>query len=595
MQDTEFTLKEQEARQFYRLLNHGEDYTRVRCQDVQAEKGKDDYVRGEDEFVRWARSACGKGNLFVGRNPVDGNGKVLRATGFSLDIDPVRPKKTASSPDQHSNALRWGQRVLERLGDGYLLSSGNGALVYCPFDEPVTEGLDEFKDKCRQFEKDIRSFLTDGTVVLDATYDLARLVKVAGSISTKGDRQLWRYAGFRHFPGRGYDKSAVRRAIQATGVSKSVLAAGVLHDVPRLPPVEGLKQYGKGESVGRFEDRSDADYALAIRLKEEGFGPDRILAELGRIGFRPERGDDHRRIVEKLFAQPGTGTPLSGLCPKELRGVSAAPSLWTPAEGGLDVLRGRANDAGACSTGFRWLDSKLNGGYRPGVLYAVEAPTNGGKSTYIVQAANALCRAGRRVLLVITEMDVKEAALRLAACETGIPGAQIQSGQLSGQDKERLAAFECAFRTYQLFVHYTVSPNQSVIEQLIDDTKPDVLLWDYFQHFETGLEARQTQLASLARWYESLALQKEIAVVVAAQLHSQLDFKTHKVQPSSMHQIKDCKVLNDTAKVVITLNWAGEALSEDGPQAVRLNIEKNKGAMSSSVMTLERNIPRFRE
>jgi replicative DNA helicase len=287
---------------------------------------------------------------------------------------------------------------------------------------------------------------------------------------------------------------------------------------------------------------------------------------------------------------------VQGLVQQEVP-VRGPISLWTPGnenDGGLKPLSNRDNGPRAVSTtGFNELDRRL-GGYRPGYVYGILAPTNVGKSTFIVQAANQLCRDGKRVLLVITEMDVREAVLRFAATDTGLKALDIQSGRGSGGDRNQLVAFEERFKKYPLAIHYTTSPNQAAIEQLIQEQKPDAVLWDYFQHFETGTDSRQQQLGSLARWYESMALKYQIPFIVAAQLHRRINFKTQRYEPSTMDSIKDCKVLNDAAKVVLTLNWSqDEQASEDGPVNVEVNIEKNKGPQARFNLLLNRAIPRF--
>lgn len=367
-----------------------------------------------------------------------------------------------------------------------------------------------------------------------------------------------------------------------------------LPQVPVGSPNPGLSLPTYDHSI--YPTRERAEFAFALRLKLAGFGAEDIRQQLASYGYI-QNPRDAQRVIDKLFlGGDGRTAPFQ----RSNAGVTSSSvvvePLWTPANG-LEGNTGgvRPNIEASIGTGFKFLDAKL-GGFRPGYVYAIEAPTNVGKSTYITQVANHLARCGRRVLLVITEMDVREAVTRIRAVGTGIPGHSLEAGNLDAKSREALRHFEEQFRKWNIFIRYTTSPRQAEIEKDIQDCQAEVVLWDYYQHFETGTENRQVQLASLARWYESTALKYQIPFIVAAQLHRRVDFKTNKVMPSTMDQIKDCKVLNDAAKVVVVLDWASSGpQTEDGPVPVTLDIQKNKGPMCKGVVRLNRVVPRFEE
>lgn len=576
---------EQQARLQYRMLGHEGFYTRVRCQDVMNEKGEEAYVKGEDEVIRWFKSRNLRGNLFLGRNPYDEARNIVRISAFSLDIDPVRPKKTASTEEQLRSAITVGQRVLAHYGPGNLCSSGNGALVIFPFVPFVPDDLDLFVQQCKQFEDKIRKQFEVEGVTIDRTYDARRFLKCLGSVSTKGERGMWRNAKFLANPVFPSGRSRVLEEIRAIQVEQ-----------PRLDSLLNLPAP---------EDRSAADYALALKLKEAGFDAAHVFAALKEQSHRPGREDDYKRIVTKLFDSNST-RPVSereavsghsdGSRGYRNAVVTLNPSdIWTPAGDGIAILT-RPTDVGmvgSVTTGFKPLDAKLQGGYRGGVVYAVEAPTNRGKSAFLIQAANTACVAGRRVLFVATEADVKEVVHRYVACHLRIPAGHL----LEAKHAERLKAFDEEYKTHQFHVFYTKSPNLPQIEQLIEHVKPEIIFWDYYQHFETEARSRTVELSVLARWYESTALKYQIPLVVAAQLHDQFIFDKGKKRrlPASMDQVKDCKVINDASKVVMTLDWltTEESSSDEGPVSVRLNLDKNKGPMGDVLLTLNRAIPRF--
>jgi len=593
-------ILENQIRRQYRLFAHEGYWSQLHAQDPKENKlVSRELVKGEEAVIRWARAFNGKGNLYLGRAARDSNGIPIRTSVFTLDVDPCRAKGTASSPEQHSKALRTGRAIVAGLGGGYLCTSGNGALVIFPFDRPITEGLLEFSEKAKQFEAQLRDVYQTSEVTIDATQDAARLCRLLGTWNVKGTREQWRPARIVSQPVLRAKRFRVRETIEAFagGIGAQVYGgkdtnwkeSGMEIKLPEASA--GLPTYDHS----LYPTREKAEFALALRLKLAGFGPDDIREQLGRIGYM-RNPRDAERVVAKLFANDGRGATAvqRGV---QLGGQLYAPTpepLWTPASGIGQGSVHSESDSAKVGTGFKFLDAKL-GGFRPGYVYAIEAPTNVGKSTCITQIANHLARCGRRVLLVITEMDVREAITRIKGIDSGIPTSCIESERLTADQRSALRGFEDRFAKYKLFIRYTTSPNQSAIERDIQDSKAEVVLWDYFQHFETGTESRQVQLGSLARWFESTALKYQIPFIVAAQLHRRVDFKTNKVLPSTMDQIKDCKVLNDAAKVVVTLDWQHGEHGEDEPVPVVMDIQKNKGPMAKGVVRLVREIPRFED
>ncbi len=592
-------ILENQIRRQYQLFGHNGYWTQLHAQEpLQNRLVSRELVKGPEEVVKWAKAFNGKANLYIGRAARNESGLPIRTSVFTLDVDPRRDKGTASSEDQHRQAIRAGRGVLKVLGDGYLCSSGNGALVIVPFGDSVEEGLERFSAQCKQFESQLRDAFQTGEINVDATQDTARLARLVGSINVKGERRQWRYARFLSQPVFRTKRSSLRESIAALPVREHGYTennSGGAHPLETTSTkVPALPTYDHNV----YQTREKAEFAFALRLKLAGMGPDDIRQQLALYGYI-QNPRDAQRVIEKLFATgPGAFGGGASAVQRSTPGVASSPvvsePLWTPAAG-TGFKNVQHETGSSIGTGFKFLDSKL-GGFRPGYVYAIEAPTNVGKSTYITQVANHLARCGRRVLLVITEMDVREAVTRIKAVDTGVSGHALEAGALTSSQRSVVEAFDGRFSKYPLSIRYTTSPRQGEIEKDIQESKAEVVLWDYFQHFETGVEHRQTQLASLARWFESTALKYQIPFVVAAQLHNNRTGKDGKYLPSTMDFIKDCKVLNDVAKAVITLNWDQRGQqTEDGPVPVAVEVEKNKGRMGKGVLRLVRNVPKFEE
>ena len=72
------------------------------------------------------------------------------------------------------------------------------------------------------------------------------------------------------------------------------------------------------------------------------------------------------------------------------------------------------------ATGFDALDGTLNGGFRSGDLVLLGGPQGMGKTTWMLQVARNVARAGRPVLYFCYEHDQTSMAVRLVALEAGL-------------------------------------------------------------------------------------------------------------------------------------------------------------------------------
>jgi archaellum biogenesis ATPase FlaH len=566
---------EGQLRQQYRLLGHSGFYTQGRCLDVNQNKIiSQELLKTEEETIKWAASCNGKGNVFLGRNPRQSDGSVADFQCLSLDIDPIRPKGTAASDGQFQEALKAAQTVSKYFKHGVVCSSGNGSLVLFPLPQAVDKSAGERLGKVLEGEAR-RIISADGglkdVVTVDATWDAARLVKCLGTISTKGDRALWRHA-----------------RIIYDGQSKSENLAGFLGrlggsgtpDKP-LPSLEVER--------GTL-DRSKADIALANRLKLQGFGPDDALKSLAAYSMRPERTDDHKRIIEKVYFGRAAGS-------NELRpgdGDVRPLQLWTPENGADEYNQRRAGGRGVSdlTTGIAVLDSITRGIPRNHIL-TIGARTDCGKTAFAIGAAYANCAKGKRVLYFSTENEYAEIWDRYFATATGISAYLIQDHDVSGLHKERLKAFSTDFSEKHQFAIYDGSrPTISDVRRSVEEYNPDLVIFDYFQHFEQK-DARL--LAEFVIQVHELVREKKIGCLMTAMAHDRWDLKTRKPIPISMGDIKDCHTIQDESRAVILLDWDRDAVVGDGAAAVKAVLAKNKGKRENLVLKLNRTIPRFEE
>lgn len=203
MQEIEF--READVRALYRLLGHRkEEYTDVRVIDVNKKGSAPLFrklVQGEEEFVAVAKRWNGEGNVFVGRNPRSADAKVCRIGCFTLDLDPERDPGTAANVEMVRRSREAAKAILASFPNGYIAESGNGALLLWRL------GIDVSKEQSEQalktLQKEAQKFCPE-VIKVDETHDAARLIKVIGTMSTKGNRKDWRVSRFLSLPNPPY-------------------------------------------------------------------------------------------------------------------------------------------------------------------------------------------------------------------------------------------------------------------------------------------------------------------------------------------------------------------------------------------------------
>ncbi len=570
----EMNFYAQHFSQQYKLLGHEGQWSQCHCHDTGTGKVVSrELIYGQEKVKAWVKANNGKGNVFIGRSPRDKDGNVIACTALSLDLDPVRAKGTAATDQQHRIALRAAQYLSGRMPGAVIFSSGNGALVLFPLRRPISSERAERVGK--EIENQARLYLESfkESINVDSTWDAARLVKVAGTISTKGNRAHWRYArlvgAFSNITGRGF-KPCDEWINNMESEIRNEVNTGTL---PR---------------VGDELDRSKADFVLATRLKLQGFTLEEATRALKTYGLKEGREDRYyQQTVSKAYA-----APVSAMVGGRAGGEAIRPvELWTP-DNGLQGYTNRAvHKEPELPTGYAQIDRATHGLER-GHIFTVGARTNNGKTTFSIGVAHNLCKLGKRVLFISTETQYHEVWDRYIAHATGVSAFKLQHGLVNG-DGPQVQKFVERFKQHPFTVYDGSRPSLSVVRQAVEQATPDILVYDYFQHSE-GRETRE--LEEFVMQIKELAKEKQIAVLMCAQLHDgPVNPKTQKLYPPTLGSMKNCKVLNDESRVVILLDWDRDGAQGDGAAAVKVILAKNKGPKTDCVLKLNRAIPRFEE
>ena len=199
-------------REFYRRLNHsGLGVTELVVLDSVGNKGiiATGFFNREDAFVDACKLYNGRYNIYAGRNPrpdclseicenyLDTKRKqrardddIEYVTAISLDIDPIRPKGTSSTDEEHRKAIKFATMLHDDIG-GWVDDSGNGAYLWIQFTAPIQltrYNHNKIKQKCKLWRENIAKVYHPEKYDLriDGTHDLSRIKKVIGTTSVKG-------------------------------------------------------------------------------------------------------------------------------------------------------------------------------------------------------------------------------------------------------------------------------------------------------------------------------------------------------------------------------------------------------------------------
>ncbi len=175
------------------------------------------YFDSEDAFVSTCAAHNGRANLYAGIQPrprpfLARNPNRLRPsrtgaqdrdikwlTTLVIDIDPVRPKNSASTRDELTLAERRATQIADWMASRHFQRpvrnmSGNGVQLWFAIPpHPISrDEFDAITFRVKYFEHRIRQRFSGDGVKIDSIYNLSRIIKVIGTQSIKGDNSAHR-------------------------------------------------------------------------------------------------------------------------------------------------------------------------------------------------------------------------------------------------------------------------------------------------------------------------------------------------------------------------------------------------------------------
>ena len=272
----------------------------------------------EDAFVSECVRTNAAGNVYVGIQPrprrlLDQAPNTVRplksgagrkdievVTATVIDLDPVRPKDTASTEEELAAAIEAAGEAVdwcesEGLVRPVRMMSGNGAQLW--FAVPPIELDDDNREtvqaNLKAFEAGLRARVETDQIKVDSIHDLARIIKVIGTVSSKGEPTADRP----HRVSQALDGMDRRQddALRARLLEAAPPATGASgREGGPSPPLPGLKldatTSARRTPEGEYDWKSPVEMCGPVqRLWNEG-AEDRSLAIFDMVRFFMHKG-----------------------------------------------------------------------------------------------------------------------------------------------------------------------------------------------------------------------------------------------------------------------------------------------------------------
>lgn len=193
-------------------------------------------------------------------------------------------------------------------------------------------------------------------------------------------------------------------------------------------------------------------------------------------------------------------------------------------------------------TGFQDFD-RDTGGWKPKQMVVVAAESNGGKSTFALNAVNAALHAGHGVLLATLEMDRDEICDLLVSMNCRIDRNVFNTGMFVDSDFQKITTHAGKLNKLPLFIEdsasMTVAELDAKASQLAEEGKIKLVVADYAQIFspEDINAPREQQIAKIARGFRASAKNLKLPYIVLSQLNDEGKLRESRVLAHEAHTV----------------------------------------------------------
>jgi replicative DNA helicase len=266
-------------------------------------------------------------------------------------------------------------------------------------------------------------------------------------------------------------------------------------------------------------------------------------------------------------------------------------------------VRGEQQE-GTVESGFTDLDAKT-GGLHASELVILAARPSMGKTAFAMNIAeNVVTRSRKPVLFVSLEMAAIELIERMLCSVARVNGHRLRNGTLSGDDRKRVVQIAGELSSVPLFVDDSPTRNVSEIAGAARRIKRregelGLIVIDYLQLIQpdNSNDARQEQVAKMARRLKGLARELKTPILCLSQLNRQAeDSRDHR--PKLSH-LRESGAIEQDADVVMFVHREsyykkGQPDEEVNQNEALIIIEKQRNGPTGDVeLHWEGNFTRF--
>lgn len=177
---------------------------------------------------------------------------------------------------------------------------------------------------------------------------------------------------------------------------------------------------------------------------------------------------------------------------------------------------------------FGWGPSvdKYTMGLEPENLVIVGGENKAGKTTFAVNTVAANINAGKRVLVVTTEVTAKQYILRLVCRELGISLREIRGGTLTPEQQR--AVFKEIYQIGNLHLKVEDLPHCTIedIEAATERYKPELVVIDHLQRIDPQTDQYALGYKIISQRLKQLAVETEVPVMCLSQVRMGEDWFT---------------------------------------------------------------------
>lgn len=571
----------QSIRKMYELLNHSSFWSRVGSLDTNTKQYENRFVHGLDAVIDYASKWDSKRNVFISRNPRNKNGDVINSNCITFDIDPIKESGKAATNEQHINAINAGQKLLEIYPNGSLCSSGNGCLLLysCVIGRDI---LADYYKKEKVFIQQLNDLVKEYGCLVDETSYEEAMLKLIGTVSTKGNSEDQRLS---RFITKGSANNEIYKEVQRIVVNTMVGSQEKFEG----DPIKRLKE--AQECLERIQGVEDYTRWLSVgmALKEFGIAGLSLWKEWSKKGTNYEEGiceekwptlNENPEITlgSLKYWSKGSETTSTNSQSISLSGDRYFDNLFSKDSGFEQPIL----------TGISGIDTCLRG-LPKGEITTIAARSGFGKTSFACTISEFLRKQNKRILYFSTEMSVEYIMHKFVSIACNIPTKKLIEKNLFDIDKTNIGIYKLDFERFPIIICDEFSPKLELVKDLVEQQKPDIVVFDHATQSGTHWEIQ----AQFLRGLKELVREYSIPAFLPLMLDEPPRDSKGNIGVSVRGDIRGTKEALHLSAIFMLMNNLYEVKGDIQP--VQLEICKNRFGVSGTELEIhvDKNTGRY--